>query len=411
MAAAEWRRGWPIVLGGMMGYSCVGLQAFALGPFVPSIESEFGWQRAQVMAGLSIASFAGIGLNFLAGWLLDRIGPRKLGLTGQIWMCLSFAALAGATGTMLDWGLHYLSIALGIAMCQGLVWTSLAVRRFERGRGLAIAVVLSGSSLTAAAVPVLATLLIEWFGWRTALALTPLIWLAITLPFTLMLFHDTPDRGDPAADVVTAPRAESSGVPFSEAVRTFQFWIIAFGMFSFILYTMALSPNLVPLLTGKGLDLLAAGRIAALAGISGFAARITIGHLLDRFPAHWVASCCFAFPLVGLALMLIGEPGIGILALSALIFGATVGAENDIIIYMIAKHFGMRSFGILLGLATSISAVAAVVAPFAAGWIYDSTASYDLLLSGLGALMGATALLMPLLRHQQTQRRPVQQQA
>ena len=82
------------------------------------------------------------------------------------------------------------------------------------------------------------------------------------------------------------------------------------------------------------------------------------------------------------------------LAVAVAIFGATIGAENNVIIYLIARHFGLRGFAVLLSVVNTIGAVAAVIAPVSAGWIYDSTGGYDLLLTILCAMMGASALTM-----------------
>ena len=121
---------------------------------------------------------------------------------------------------------------------------------------------------------------------------------------------------------------------------------------------------------------------------------IKVGHLLDIFPTHSVAFLIFLFPLFGLALMMQQDPGILALVIATAIFGATVGAENDVIIYLVSKYFGIRSFGALLGGINSIAAIAATIGPICAGWIYDRTGTYDMMLWVVGCIMGLGALGM-----------------
>ena len=394
-AREEWRRYWPVVLGGAMGYSCIGLQTFCFGPFVGAIEQEFGWSRAQTMSGFTVMSGAAILFNLLGGLAVDRFGARPVALFGQLLLCLSFALLSQADGSMGNWIALWALVALAVGMMQGPVWTRSIAALFDKGRGLAIAAVLSGSSLTAALAPLIATALIEAFQWRTALIGTAAIWLGLTLPFSVSLFaRPTGPARSAAAPKGTDPTPSHPGVTAREAMRQPAYWLIVGGMFSFILYTMALAPNLVPLLMSKNISLGAAAQIAALVGVVGLVARLSVGHLLDIFPTHIVATLIFLLPLFGLGLMMQHDPGIGALVIATAIFGATVGAENDVVIYLVSKYFGMRSFGALLGGINSIAAVAATMGPIGAGWIYDRTGTYDMMLLVLGGVMGLGALGM-----------------
>jgi MFS family permease len=394
-AKQEWRRYWPIVLGSAMGYSCIGLQTFCFGPFVGAIEQEFGWSRAQTMSGFTVMSGAAVLFNLLGGIAVDRFGARPVALFGQLLLCSSFALLSLADGSIVNWIALWALVAVAVGMMQGPVWTRSVAALFDKGRGLAIAAVLSGSSLTAALAPLIATALIDAFDWRSALIGTAAIWLGLTLPFSFMLFARTTGSSRSGNSPMAAePGSSLPGMTVREAMRQPAYWLIVGGMFSFILYTMALAPNLVPLLISKKLSLGAAAQIAALVGVVGLVARLSVGHLLDIFPTHIVASLIFLFPLLGLALMMQPDPGILALVIATAIFGATVGAENDVIIYLVSKFFGMRSFGALLGGINSIAAIAATIGPIGAGWIYDRTGTYDLMLLVVGCIMGLGALGM-----------------
>ena len=157
---------------------------------------------------------------------------------------------------------------------------------------------------------------------------------------------------------------------------------------------MGLTPNIVPLLVEKDISPGQAAVIASLLGFSGLIARLLIGHLFDRFATHVVAAGAFLMPAVGLGLLLLPGANVVTLTFAVILVGATLGAEYDVIIYMLTKHFGLANFGKIMGSVLSIGAIASATAPVATGWVRDVTGNYNLALIGLGVLMGACAVAM-----------------
>lgn len=394
-AAAEWRKYWLVPLGAAMGYSAMGLQAYAVGPFVAPLEQEFGWSRAEVMLGLTISNLIGVFCNFAVGLMIDRLGPRRVGLTGLVVKCGAFALLATATGALLNWALLWVLVAFGAMLVQANIWTSAVASRFDKGRGFAIAVALTGSSVTAALAPLIATTLMADHGWRVAIAGTALSWLVVTFPLAFLFFRGKQDEVVRQSKEEAAAHAASlPGVTLKEGLRMPAFWRITAANFAFAFYTLSLSPNLIPLLGEKGLSVAAAAGIASLIGVVGLVARLSAGYLLDRFSANVVATCIFLMPVGGCALMLMDAPGYVLLAIAVASFGATIGAEYDVVFYLVSRHLGLKAFGALLGALLTAGAMAGAIAPVAAGWIHDTTGSYDTLLWILMGMMLLSALAM-----------------
>ena len=391
-AGAEWRRHWSLVLGGAMGYSVINLPSFGIAAFVRPLEQAFGWSRAEVMSGLSISSAFGIVAMLVSGLFVDRIGPRRVGLFGIALVCSGIALLGMLTADFLWWTLAWIYISCGIALVQGMVWTRVVAERFEKGRGLAIAAVLNGSALTMVAIPLVSTSLITAVGWRQAFVGVGAIWFIVAFPLAFWLFRD--ERSRPVRKRLVRQETELPGVTLAEAMRMGAFWRIVFTMFAFILYTTSLSPNLIVLLSEKGATLSQAAQIAALLGICGIIARLSVGHLLDRLPTLLVATSVFVIPVIGGAILLLDNPSIAMLAIAVACFGATIGAENDVLYFLVARYCGMRRFGSLLGVIGSAGALAGTFAPVAAGLIHDRTGSYDLMIGGLIGLMALCAVLM-----------------
>ncbi|PRC49268.1 MFS transporter, partial [Mycobacterium sp. ITM-2017-0098] len=124
--------------------------------------------RAETSIGLTIVGMAAAVAALPIGLMVDRLGPRRVGLVGVILMAGAFAILGTATGSLTNWLLLWAVVAFASFWVQTTVWTSAVASRFETSRGLAFAVTLSGGSLAAAVFPALATLLIGEWGWRGA---------------------------------------------------------------------------------------------------------------------------------------------------------------------------------------------------------------------------------------------------
>jgi MFS family permease len=303
------------------------------------------------------------------------------------------ALLATASGSLLNWSLLWVVVALGAVLAQANVWASAVASRFDRGRGLALAVMLCGTSICAAIVPVLTTWLIASHGWRAAFAGTAAIWLIVALPVVFLFFEGRQDehrRSSPPQD--RAAVAALAGVAIRDGLRTAAFWRLLVAAFAFAFYTLAISPNLVPLLTEKGETAAGAARIASLMGLGGIVARISAGFLLDHMSARLLGTLVFLLPVAGCALMLGDAPGYLVLALAAASFGVTMGAEYDVVFYLVSRHFGLRSFASLMGALLTAGALGGAVAPLVSGWLHDRYGGYEQMLILLMALMGSGAL-------------------
>src|SRR5690606_13507900 len=149
----EWRRYGLVPVAAMIGYSTMAVQTNIVGPFVTSLEGEFGWTRAQVMIGLTISNGLCVLFNLLVGVLADRIGPRRVSLAGVVVKTSAIMLLATVSASVLNWSLLWVIVGIGAILTQANVWVSAVASRFDRGRGLAMAVALSGSSFCAAILP------------------------------------------------------------------------------------------------------------------------------------------------------------------------------------------------------------------------------------------------------------------
>src|SRR5262249_48877702 len=145
---------------------------------------EFGWTRAQVASGNAISKLIiGPVFGFLAGWMVDRFGPRKLLIVGTLLAGVAVAGL-GSISSLPGFYFFYLLNALGYVFGGPLPCQVLVSRWFVKGRGKAMGFTYLGIGFGGAAVPWISQFLVHRFGWQIALRVLGALIIVVTLPFT-----------------------------------------------------------------------------------------------------------------------------------------------------------------------------------------------------------------------------------
>lgn len=376
-ARVEWKRYGMLPLSAALGYATSVIHIYGLGPYIEPIQEAFGWSRAQATSGLTVATVINAIFCIVIGMLVDRMGPRLVGLAGVLLTTCAFALLGTATGDKTNWFLLWGVMAFATLPVQATIWTSAVASRFETSRGMALAVTLSGASLAATVFPLLATWLIDHYGWRTAFALEAAIWAAITLPMLFLFFRSAKDRqrnADPTEE--TAPPPVLEGVSASEGLRSLTFARLFLASLLFTFTIIALVVHFVPILTSTGTERLAAAGIASLVGISSVFGRLGTGFLLDHFRASRVGAIIFLLPIIACVLLISAGDNRMAQSVAAIVVGLTLGSEIDVIVYLTTRHFGMRNFGTIYGGLLTALSIGTAFGPLAAAAVYDYSGSY-----------------------------------
>ena len=393
-AKSEWRKFWPLPFAAGLGYATAVMYVYAMGPFIAPISQEFGWSRAQVSSGITIAAFFSAIFCIPIGMLVDRVGPRRVGLFGALMMCACVALLGTATGSELNWIALWGLLAVSTLFVQATVWTSAVTSRFEQSRGLALAITLSGASLSAAVFPLLATWLIDYTGWRQAFMVMAAVWVVLVFPILLLSFRGANDKLRNPQASVTHTVKKLSGVSLSQGLRSTALYklVMAGGFFSFT--AIGIVVHFVPILTGAGAEPLAAAGMASLVGIFSIIGRVGTGFLLDRFPGHLIGGAAFVIPVIACTLLLFDGANPLSQALAAAIFGLTLGSEVDVIAYLAARYFGLKNFGALYGAMVMALSLGVAFGPLGAGAAYDLYGGYAPFLYLTMVLMALSAVAL-----------------
>jgi MFS family permease len=324
----------------------------------------------------------------ITGRLIDRWGARRVIASSVTLLSLAAASI---------WFSHSLTmfiILFGIAAFLGSGQTAVPYANvlsawFDSRRGLALGVAMAGIGLGATLLPQVAQFLIGRGGWREAyVGLAAIAFVAAQSAVVLCI-------RTPGGDGARAGRAyELPGVSASEAARSRLFWVLAISIFLVVMAIVGTSVHLVPLLTDHGVSKAEATAVLSVMGASQLLGRVAGGYSIDRFHAPNVAMAFFAAPILGFALLAI-HSGNGVLPfLAAVLIGGSLGAEMDLMAFMVSRYFGLRAFGEVFGYLFAVFNLGASLGPIAMGLSFDRTGSYQPALIGLGLCLAVASLLI-----------------
>jgi MFS family permease len=374
-ARQEWGRAPLLPIAGLLGHATAVFHINGFSPFIVPISQDFGWSRTLTTMGLTLILLMQAASSIPIGYLVDRIGSRRLALVGMISSPLGFALLGTATGSESSWLLLWLIMGMVTMPVQSTIWTAAISNEFKTSRGMALGVSMCGTSLAAALFPWLGAILIQNFGSQKAMLYEALIWIALTYPFMFTFFRTTRDKelaGDREVRV-----AADSGMTLKQGLRSSVFWrmLVVGAAYTFVIPTMII--NFIPIQTDGGIDPVQAAKFAVVIGLASLAGRLTSGFLVDRISATRVGAVAFLTPAMGCAVMLVYgiTPASAIFA--GIMLGLAQGAELDVFGYLTSRYFGTRHFGSLFGCILLSLTLGSGLGHVGASMVFDATGSYS----------------------------------
>jgi MFS family permease len=370
-------------------FCVVGLALWGLPFYYDFMVQQFGWTRGQVTSGNALSKLVvGPLFGVLAGWMVDRFGPRRLMIAGILMAGAALVGL-GSISTLGAFYFFYMLNALGYVCGGPLPNQVLLSRWFEKSRGQAMGIAYLGIGLGGAAVPWISHLLVQYFGWQAALRTLGLMVLVLALPAALLAKE--PPRSNQRV-------ASASLVEARSAFVTIPFVLLTLGSMFSIAAVSGAQQNLKLFLS---LDLhftqSQAARVLSLVLTFSIIGRLLMGWLADRFPKKYVMVLIYLLAAVALPLLFLGHSSLA-LYLFAVVFGIGLGGDYMIVPLMTAEIFGVQLLGRLLGLILTAGSVAEAVSPWLIGRLRDRTGSYSsgfFVLIGMALLGVAAAAMLP----------------
>ncbi len=381
----EFRAAWTVVLAAAVGVGLgtTGLPIYTTGQFIRPMADAFGWTRSATAGGLIFLTIGNVLMAPVIGTLIERFGVRRVAMTAQCGLCIGYFGLTLNGGSVPLYYAGWAVLAVLGAGTSPIVWTRAVASWFERSRGLALGITLCGTGIVAVFGPGIIGGIIAAHGWQAGFYALSGAQVVIGLPVVFLLFR----AREQAAGL---PPVALAGLSVGQAVRGSRFWRLAGAFFLISAVIGGLIVSLPPMLADRGVALARAAQALGYLGVSIIAGRLTIGFLVDRFPARAVAPVFVLLPVAGCLLLADGAaagPAIVLIGLSA-------GAEVDLLAYLVSRYFGMLHYAKIYGWALSAFSAGAGTGPVFAGWVHDVSGSYVLALYAFAAMVTVAAGLI-----------------
>jgi MFS family permease len=346
----------------------VGFALYGLPFFYDFMMKEFGWSRAVVTSGNFMSKLLVAPLfGFIAGWIIDRYGPRRMLMAGAI---MAGAALIGLAFMSSLWMFYffYLFNALGYVFGGPLPCQVLISRWFDKNRGKAMGIAYLGIGTGGVIVPQLIAGFEKSFGWHFALCGIGILMIIIAFPLSFFLKDPTP-----GASIKIRKEAY---VPVKAMLKSRNFYLLAIGSMCSIAAVGGTNQHLKLYLRDLSFSQSDAADVVSLVLFSSLVGRVLMGWLADMFPRKYVMILIYL--IVGSAIPILLLPEFtGRIYIFAVIFGIGLGGDYMIIPLMAGDLFGVRTLGRIMGIILVADGVAEATSPWLVSYLYnDITKSY-----------------------------------
>jgi sugar phosphate permease len=362
-------------------FSLVGIMIYGLPFFYDFWVTDFGWSRATITSGNAVAKIIiGPLFGFLAGWFIDRFGPRRIMLTGILMGGVALIGLSMMT-SLWQFYLFYLFNALGYMFGGPLPNQVLVSRWFSQSRGKAMGIIYLGIGVGGMLVPQIAKALNVNFGWQNSLMILGLLMIALAFPMVWFV-KENPEN-------YKAVQEQTEKIPLGKIVKGWPFYLLVIGSMCSIGAVAGTSQNLKLFFS---LDLKytqqdAANVLSIVLG-SSIVGRLVMGWLADRIQKKHVMILIYALVALSIPMLYFADSP-GVVYVFAFLFGVALGGDYMIIPLMAAELFGVKVMGRVMGLVITADGIAEACAPMLAGWLRDESGSYA---NGFAALIGLAVI-------------------
>jgi len=195
-------------------FCIVGIALWGLPFYYDFMVQQFGWTRAQVTSGNALSKLVvGPIFGFIAGWVVDRFGARRLMMVGIV---MAGGALVGLgwTSSLGMFYFFYIFNALGYVCGGPLPNQVLLTGWFDRSRGKAMGFAYLGIGIGGATVPWISHALVQHFGWQAALRLLGLSIVVVSFPLAFLVKEPPPVSKKCSSAISVSPMSAFKQVSF-----------------------------------------------------------------------------------------------------------------------------------------------------------------------------------------------------
>ncbi|HMQ07881.1 MAG TPA: MFS transporter [Saprospiraceae bacterium] len=387
-----------ILLGGLFVIYCItnGVVLNTLPIFYPELSRSFGWNQAEVTAPAQLLFFSVALLSPLIGLLLDISKARLMMMIGTGFIMVAFLFFSRMT-SLTDFKWVYILFAMGITLAGIIPSMRIITYWFNKSRGLAVGILLVGSSMGGAIFNQVTGSLLPEQGWRNTVFILGIVSTILILIPLIFLVKDRPvnitdsSLSDSGMDYV------DQNVGLKEALSSRNFYLLLFitGVMWFCIVGVIQHQTLY---FEDFISNILSKDVLSIFFLSSIAGKILFGRLADIYEKRNIMFFAVINLTVGALLLKLVplQPSV-FLWMYAVVFGVGFSGTFTMIQLLVAQYYGGHSYGRILGIVTMVDTLAGVGGIMVLGKLRAAHGSYSeglLILIIISAMAGAMVLLL-----------------
>jgi MFS transporter, OFA family, oxalate/formate antiporter len=374
--------GWFLLAALLLAYTATnGITINTLPMFFPILITEFGLTPQQISFAPSLLFLLTAIFSLFFGTVVERIKPRVLMIAGAVLFTFTYLCFSQISAYWHFLGIYVL-FAVGIIMTGILPSVLLVTRWFEKYRGLAMGILLMGSSFGAALFPNIVAPLLKSYGWRTtAMVLAGVMVVMVFIPFVLLMRNHPSEKNTFADGQPPNKSSEAAsmaqGFSVQEVLQMPVFYLLAFVTAVMWFCIVGVTQNQTIFFKDINLDADFSRKVLSVFGISAMIGKLLFGFLSDRFDKRLIMLLATISLAIGSAILRVMDTNpTGLAFIYAVVYGVGFSGAFTMIQVMIAEYFGGKNYPKILGLFTMIDTLAGSAGAIVLGSIRTQTGSY-----------------------------------
>jgi len=330
---------------------------------------------------------------FIAGIIIDRVGVRALMISGMFLLSATFYYYA-QSDSLTDMYIIHIFQGMVLSMSGMVINVVLISKWFNDNRGLAIGVLLAGTSVGNGIFPQINTYLLtisdgDWRQVMIWLALIPLAYIPVLFAFIKEKPEDVAVKEDNQASNDFKASSIEGGFTLQQTLRSANFWFLSVMAFCTFYSILAMIGHVFLMLDGEGYSPQISATGVSIIFIGGFIGKVISGKLAEMIGRKIVLVGGVAMMLLGSLLIVssIFYKNPLLIWIGLTLYGTGWGGLYTLIQLLVADLFGLIAIGKIMGVINIIDTIGGGLGPIITAVIYDSTQSYLLPFLVISALL------------------------
>ena len=355
------------------------------------LEKNFGWSRTQLSLAFSLTRVEGTIMGPISGYLIDRLGPRRMVLIGLFTIGVGFV-LFSRISHLWQFYFAFMIMTSGMGIGTWLPMMTVLNNWFIKSRSTAMAIAMEGFAVGGIVIiPILAWSLdsknVGPEGWRYTALVIGLAVIALSFPVSKLVRNKPEDHGllpygrsnlrHQNTNVSPEYQNDDRDYTWRQAIRTRTFWLISMGHASTSLVVVTLMVHLGTMLSDRGFSIQTIGWVVATQ--TGVTALFNIvgGYIGDKIPIRIALFIFSVIQTAGLVILLIAYTP-SMVYIFAIVYGIGFGGRTPLTTSIRGAYFGRKAFASITGISMIPMNILHLAAPLFAGIMFDLTNSYDI---------------------------------